>query len=145
MPIKAHPIGAPGNYRITGTWLDDTPPAGTGDFWREENLRLIGVLTISRVDPTHVFGDEEMWLTLNSTPDGPELRLHFTYAVLDPEQPDRDPNAPSYRHHVPRGLACTHGGETHDVGRGAHVVVPRHVFGVPYDITPCIVAEEQSA
>lgn len=140
MPIKARTM-RPGHYEITGTWLDSTVPLGEKfEEWSDENLRLIGILVIARVDPTMVNQGEgdEQFLTLN---DG-ELRLHFAHAIPDPKQPEPNADDPVYKLRIPHGLICNHKGDTHEVTRPAYVVVPRHVFGVPDDITPCIVDKE---
>lgn len=137
MPIQAR-IMAPDNYEITGTWLDSTvPPGEKFGHWSDENLRLIGVLVIGGVDPTHVLIREEQYLTLNAG----ELRFHFSHVMPDPVQPERAGD-PTYKLRPPKGILCGAEGDTHEVSRSAHVVVPRHVFGVPEDITPCIVNKE---
>lgn len=138
MTITAHPLGTPGHYRLHGTWLDDVQP---DDTHSEQHLKLLGVLVAGMVNPALV-STAPPWLTWN---DG-ETRLHFDYAVADPGYTPAGQQDHPYRLTIPVGLTCespTHPGQMHEVTRPADIVVPRHVFGIPDDIEPYVVHDEQ--
>ncbi|WP_191564927.1 hypothetical protein [Janibacter melonis] len=147
--IEAHPIAYNergddfGPYRVTGTWLDDVIKDQPGDFWRPDNLTLLGVLGGNLVDVTLV-KHADMVITCWPTP-ATSVRLHFDYVVLDPTKPAPERKKPHLLS-VPAGMTCEsvrHLGKSHEVTRSAYVTVPRHVFGIPDDIEPHIVPRDE--
>lgn len=147
--IEVHPIaradrGADfGPYRVTGTWLDDVIKDQPGDFWRPENLTLLGILAGNLVDVTLV---KHADMVITCWPGlGGSVRLHFDHIVLDPTTPRLERQEPHLLS-VPPGMtyaSVRHLGKSHEVTRSAYVTVPRRVFGIPDDIEPYVVHDEQ--